>query len=115
MEITKQCKKDYTPDAVYIETFSYNKDIDKAVDDKLDGVSDAVANQILDEVLASGSLEINVPIDQAYNATSENAQSGKAVAEAIGVTQTQIGVNQTHQYITVWDGISDLSSSINDH
>lgn len=41
-------------------------------------------------LLGEGDLELSIEVDQTYNPTSENAQSGKAVAEAIGNIETAL-------------------------
>lgn len=41
-------------------------------------------------LLGEGDLELSIEVDQTYNPESENAQSGKAVAEAIGNIETTL-------------------------
>ena len=41
-------------------------------------------------LLGEGNLELSIEVDQTYNPTSENAQSGKAVAEAVGSVEDAI-------------------------
>ena len=41
-------------------------------------------------LLGEGNLELSIEVDQTYNPTSKNAQSGVAVAEAIGNIETAL-------------------------
>jgi hypothetical protein len=60
-----------------------------------------------ESLLGEGNLELAVEVDQVYNAESENAQSGIAVAEALGwdviaditLDETNCNVNSVHIYL----------------
>ena len=79
----------YNPES---ENAQSGKAVAKAVSDKQDSLVSGINIKTINNqsILGSGNITIeggsDVEVDQTYNPTSENAQSGKAVAEAIALT-----------------------------
>lgn len=83
----------YSPDS---ENAQSGKAVAEAVSDKQDSLVSGTNIKTINNqsILGSGNITIeggsDVEVDQTYNPTSENAQSGKAVAEAISEKQYEL-------------------------
>ena len=82
----------YTPDS---ENAQSGKAVSEAVSDKQDSLVSGTNIKTINNqsILGSGNITIeggsDVEVDQNYNPTSENAQSGKAVAQAVAIEQNR--------------------------